>query len=433
MFRYKTTNLLPVASSAAEGPRCRFGGERRPIGIDLFAGAGGLTLGFESAGFHVAAAVDIDPIHCATHEFNFPYCATICQSVLSIDGNQIRDRAGIGDAGISVVFGGAPCQGFSMIGKRAMDDPRNALLSHFVRLVMELEPAYFAFENVVGLAIGKQQDILKEMINTFSPRYRVLLPYKILNAADFGVPQNRRRLFLFGAREDHELPSYPEAVVGRTTVRDALSDLPDADKFDELTRRDWVRVKYGEPSSYASKLRGLTRDPSDYGIPRRLDESVLTSSLRTAHTDATRCRFSATTCGKLEPISRLHKLHPDGQSNTIRAGTGSDRGALTSPRPIHPFLPRVVTVREAARLHSYPDWFRFHVTKWHGFRQLGNSVPPLLARAVASRLMHALGQPPSVPEAVLPPGNPALLEASMGTAARYYGVRPDVIPRRCRR
>ncbi len=88
-------------------------------------------------------------------------------------------------------------------------------------------------------------------------------------------------------------------------------------------------------------------------------------------------RFLATKHGDTEPISRFHKLDPKGVCNTIRAGTASDRGAFTSPRPIHPFSPRCITVREAARLHSYPDWFRFHVTKWHGFRQIGNSVPPL--------------------------------------------------------
>jgi DNA (cytosine-5)-methyltransferase 1 len=99
----------------------------KPIGVDLFAGAGGMSLGFESAGVDVAAAIEYDPIHCATHEFNFPDCAAICRSVAEIDGNYIRSRSRIGDRDIDVVFGGAPCQGFSLMGKRAMDDPRNQL------------------------------------------------------------------------------------------------------------------------------------------------------------------------------------------------------------------------------------------------------------------------------------------------------------------
>lgn len=117
----------------------------RPIGIDLFAGAGGLSLGFEQAGFDIAAAVEIDPIHCATHEYNFPNSTAICASVVDITGEEIRRKAHLGDADIDVVFGGAPCQGFSMIGKRALDDPRNQLVFHFVRLVSELQPKYFVF------------------------------------------------------------------------------------------------------------------------------------------------------------------------------------------------------------------------------------------------------------------------------------------------
>ena len=114
----------------------------RPIGIDLFAGAGGLSLGFEQSGFDVVAAVEIDPIHCATHEYNFPHSVPICASVVDLTGAVIRQRAGLLGQDIDVVFGGAPCQGFSMIGKRALDDPRNQLVFHYVRLVHELNPKY---------------------------------------------------------------------------------------------------------------------------------------------------------------------------------------------------------------------------------------------------------------------------------------------------
>src|SRR5437660_4657073 len=99
----------------------------------------------------------------------------------------------------------------------------------------------------------------------------------------------------------------------------------------------------------------------------------------------------------MESISRFLKLSPDAYCNTLRAGTASDRGAFTSPRPIHPVTPRCITVREAARLHSYPDWFRFHATKWHGFRQIGNSVPPLLALAVAREIARVLRRTKSPP------------------------------------
>jgi DNA (cytosine-5)-methyltransferase 1 len=103
----------------------------KPLGVDLFAGAGGMSLGFEQAGFDVAAAVEYDPVHSAVHEFNFPACATICRNVADIDAGYIRRSSRIGESPVAVVFGGAPCQGFSMIGKRAFDDPRNSLVHHF--------------------------------------------------------------------------------------------------------------------------------------------------------------------------------------------------------------------------------------------------------------------------------------------------------------
>lgn len=140
----------------------------------------------------------------------------------------------------------------------------------------------------------------------------------------------------------------------------------------------------------------------------------------------------ATLHGKTEPVSRFRKLPPDGLCNTLRAGTDSARGAFTSPRPIHPFLPRVITVREAARLHSYPDWFRFHSTKWHGFRQIGNSVPPLLARAVASEIVKAMRIEPLKPKTVLQLGDPGLLFFDMGTAAQHFRVPRDTIAQRTR-
>lgn len=404
----------------------------RPIGIDLFAGAGGLSLGFEAAGFDVVAAVEIDPIHCAAHKFNFPHTATICKSVIDVTGDEIRKRAAIGKKEIDVVFGGAPCQGFSLIGKRAMDDPRNQLVHHFVRLVKELRPKYFVFENVKGLTVGTHRQFLQEIVEAFQEcGYELQLPYKVLNAADFGVPQSRHRLFLMGTRKGLRLPTYPEPS-GRATVKQAIGDLPEAESFPELMNRDWVKAKFGRPSPYAAVLRGKTADPKDFSYPRAFDASLLTSSTLTVHTELSKKRFAETLNGENEPVSRFLKLNPDGVCNTLRAGTASDRGAFTSPRPIHPSSPRVITVREAARLHSYPDWFRFHATKWHGFRQIGNSVPPYLARAVASQLIEALGVKPTKPAAMTALGDVALLSISMSDAAHMFGVPNNVISRRRR-
>lgn len=423
------------------------GNGKRPIGVDLFAGAGGMSLGFEQAGFDVAAAVEYDPIHCATHEFNFPDCATICRSVADIDGKYIREHSGIGDRPVDVLFGGAPCQGFSMIGKRALDDPRNSLVHHFVRLVVELKASYFVFENVRGLTIGEHRKFLEEIIAEFRKKgYKVREDYQVLNAAHHGVPQNRHRLFLMGARKGFPLPEYPEPTHDASgdaepgnlfrqstpTVWDALRDIPEADDFEELLHRDWVKARFKKSTEYSAPLHGDADDPEDYSKPREFDCGLLTSSLRTIHTDLSKKRFLETKFGDTEPVSRFHKLDPKGICNTIRAGTASDRGAFTSPRPIHPYSPRCITVREAARLHSYPDWFRFHVTKWHGFRQIGNSVPPLLARAVASKVREAFPAPEK-PALAIARGDLSLLSFNMSDAAAHFGVPHDTVPQRIRK
>ena len=414
------------------------GATTKPIGIDLFAGAGGMSLGFEQAGFKIAAAVDYDPIHCATHEFNFPDCETICRSVTDIDGNYIREKAKLGRRDIDVVFGGAPCQGFSLIGKRALDDPRNSLVHHFVRLVAELHPKYFVFENVKGLTIGEHKRFLEEIIDAFRETgYSVEEKFQVLNAADYGVPQDRQRLFLYGARRGLGLPKYPEPTHARAngklslfyerktpTVHDAIGDLPEVDDFDVLLEHDWVYAKFGKPTPYARKLR-RSNDTQN-------GKYLLSSSLRTIHTEVSIKRFSDTPPGSVEPVSRFLRLDANGISNTLRAGTASDRGAFTSPRPIHPFSPRCITVREAARLHSYPDWFRFHVTKWHGFRQIGNSVPPFLAQAVASKVVEKLGRATEGKERVRT-SSLELLELDMSGAALRYGVESTVIPPRTRK
>jgi DNA (cytosine-5)-methyltransferase 1 len=360
----------------------------------------------------------------------------VCASAADIDAGDIRRAAKLGRSAIDVVFGGAPCQGFSLIGHRALDDPRNRLIREFVRLTVELEAKYFVFENVKGLTIGAPRRILEETIVEFDKHgYDVLLPYRVLNAADFGVPQDRRRLFLIGARRGLPLPEYPmEGTAARTAVWDAIGDLPDPGDYDALIENDSVQgAKFGKASRYARQLRGLDDDAGDLSHPRPWNARRLTSSMRTEHTELSQRRFMETEPGKVEPVSRFLKLDPKGISNTLRAGTASDKGAFTSPRPIHPRAPRCITVREAARLHSYPDWFRFHATKWHGFRQVGNSVPPLLARAVGAQVVAALGVRPMLPIAALELGDEGLLRLSPREAAERYGVPDTVMGRRLRR
>ncbi len=417
----------------------------RPIGIDLFAGAGGMSLGFEQAGFDVVAAVEIDPVHCAAHKFNFPHCTTMPRSVVGLKGGEIRLAAGIGQRPVDVVFGGAPCQGFSMIGQRAIDDPRNSLVRDFLRIVHELDAQCFVFENVKGLTLGQHKKFLEEIVSTANEmEYEVRLPWKVLNAADFGTPQNRERLILFGAKRNSQLPEYPESVTqpaGKAnklnsalpfgpTAFDAIGDLPDADSFEELTKSDTAKPsKWGEPSYYAREMKCLTNNAWHFGYARNWNPALLTASARTIHSEISKRRFSETDEGETEPVSRFYKLSAKGISNTLRAGTDGARGAFTSPRPIHFKLNRCVTVREMARLHGYPDWFRFNETKWHGARQIGNSVPPPLARAVATQVMKAIGSKPHQPFESIDLGSVDLLGFTVAQAARYFGIEAPVTKR----
>jgi DNA (cytosine-5)-methyltransferase 1 len=392
-----------------------------------------MSLGFEQAGFDVVAAVEIDPIHAAAHKFNFPHCEVLAQSVIGLSGPEIRRRAGIEGRQVDVVFGGAPCQGFSLIGHRALDDPRNALVNEFVRLVTELDSSYFVFENVKGLTVGRHKELLNEIIKEFENRgYAVRKSWSVLNAVNFGVPQHRERLILMGAKEGLPLPVYPSgnsASANRReffsgpTCRDALEDLPNAEDFPELISSDEVETDaWGKPSAYAKEMRCIENEAWHSGYVRRWNSSLLTSSMRTDHTEVSRRRFASISGGEVEPISRFFKLSPDGVSNTLRAGTDAARGAFTSPRPIHYRWARCITVREMARLHGFPDWFRFHETKWHGARQIGNAVPPPLARAVAEQIMLALDIFPTRPKHEIDLGNTAFLKMDMSQAAKFFGV-----------
>ena len=299
------------------------------------------------------------------------------------------------------------------------------------------------FENVKGLTIGRHRHFLDELIEEFSLNgYVVRVPWRVLNAGHFGTPQSRNRLILLGAQRGSDLPDYPKPVTEIASPRhrlmslpegptcsDALRDLPDVDCIEDLILSDSTEtVRYGNPSVYAAQLRCLFDEAWHYGYVRKWDPSVLTSSARTAHTAISRRRFRSTKPGTVEPISRFYRLPEFGVSNTLRAGTDGARGAFTSPRPIHYLYDRCITVREMARLHGFPDWFRFNRTKWHGGRQIGNSVPPPLARAIASEVIQALDVTPSRPAGAISLGDPVLLSLDRSTAAKYFGV--DAPPNR---
>lgn len=405
-----------------------------------------MSLGFEQAGFDVLAAVEYDPVHAATHAFNFPSCEVLCRDASNLSAADILKAAesgfkrlhpGIEWLGLlDALIGGPPCQGFSAGGKREQGDDRNSLLLHFVRLVEELKPRTFCLENVAGLLEEKFDTIRTEAFERLGAAgYALSGTEKSVNSLNFGVPQSRRRVMVLGALGDAP-PVRPLSVEGEVSVEKALEGLPSPTRYAELLDSDEVALlsedvdrRSAIAGGYARTLAGVDALKGDKSRPRLWEPSHLTGSRRTTHTDDTVRRFAATALGTVEPKSRLYRLPLDGPSRTLRAGTGSERGSHTSPRPIHPLEDRVITVREAARLHGYPDWFRFHTTNWHGHRQIGNSVPPPLARAAAVALLGSLEHSPVALRAAIPLGDVTLLALSRTKARSVVDALVEELPR----
>jgi DNA (cytosine-5)-methyltransferase 1 len=380
---------------------------KRPVAVDLYAGAGGLSLGLEQAGFDVVLAVDRDPYHVAAHHRNFPNGEVLCASVTDLTAAHVRSV--IGPIEIALICGGPPCQGFSMMGKRYAADPRNTLVDDFVRLVIALKPKAFLMENVPGMLAGDFAAVLEGAIERLAKHYRITTPIQKLNAANFGVPQKRERLFVIGARIDLgvEIP-YPDGPcaeqAARPTVWEALSDLPSLIGRDDLLKSDVTAYPSSTEDSlhpYVLVARGLRIDPCDLSHPREWRQNECSGCLRINHRADIERLYEATPQGASVPAHNLPKLDPDGLAPTLRAGTDSEHGSYNAPRPVHPYEPRCITVREAARLHGYPDWFKFYPRKWHAHRQIGNSVCPPVARALGTAILRSLQLKTHRPEAPL--------------------------------
>ena len=421
----------------------------RPIAIDLFAGCGGMSLGLEAAGFDLAVAVEFDPVHALVHHFNFPYCHTICRDITQVTSREIIDilRSKGCQKDVDLITGGPPCQGFSLMGKRQIDDPRNSLVFEYFRIISEIKPKYFIFENVPGIATGNHRHFLEELITKFeSIGYIITQPVQILDASEYGAPQKRKRLIIIGSRSDTQTAKYPDItcsfknqkqgnlylhnVLPVTTVFDSISDL---ETIPAMTVTDQgIPEKY---LSYVGKRKKYSVIPNDVFqlCHQRFNQGLIYGHIGSVHTEESQRRFALTEPGTVEEKSRFFKLAPDGLCNTLRSGTNSDKGAYTAPRPIHYALPRCITVREAARLHTFPDWFQFHRTIWHGFREIGNAVIPILAKELGSAIIISLGiNLKKLTVLSLEQMKESLLSYNISQASDYWGIEDNVIPKRQR-
>lgn len=288
----------------------------RPMNlIDLFCGCGGFALGAKGAGFEIKAAYDVDPILTYSHAVNFPQSKLVLTDVAKLDAGAIKRQM---DGGrIDGVFGGPPCQGFSNIGRRDVNDPRRKLLLDFFRLVKEVRPRFFVMENVLGLQQKDARSTLERAIAILPSRYQILGPI-VLDASDFGAATKRPRLFVIGVDEEYcdPISTIDIDVLKRpaATVYDAISDVQNPDSIGVVDGYDFWRItKIGRPSGYAALLRS--------------EGGVFSGHRRTVHSAAVIKRFKSVAQGSTDVVGRHPRLSWLGQCPTLRAGTGNDKGS----------------------------------------------------------------------------------------------------------
>lgn len=341
--------------------------------IDLFCGCGGLSYGFEKAGYNILLGIDNDAKALETFELNHKGSKSICGDITEITYEK-DIKPLIGNKTIDVIIGGPPCQGMSLSGPRKFDDPRNKLYLTYIRLVEEIKPKAFVIENVPGL-VGLFGGQIKDSIIQKFTDLGYEIQYKILCAADYGVPQNRKRVVFVGMKKGHY--EYPKANPRTVSCSMALSDLPILE--DELG---------SENAQY------LTDAQNDYQKLMRKNSNAVRNHIAANHSEKVKKIIS------LVPDGGNYKDLPEEYRNSRNFHVAWTRFASDKPAPtidtghrhhFHYKYNRVPTVRECARLQSFPDDFIFLGNKTQQFRQVGNAVPPLMAQCIADQLTKALG------------------------------------------
>ena len=317
--------------------------------ISLFCGGGGLDLGLGFAGFKTLVANDISPSFVETVVGNLPGAKACVMDAQQLTGNLLLQEAGVG--AVDLVAAGPPCQSFSILGQRgALDDPRGKLALKYFEIVAAVRPRAFLFENVSGLLTVNKGEDWKRLLKYARRITGYHVHWAKLNAVGFGIPQFRERVFMVGFRED-VLFKFPEGPTG-----DKASSLISEGQL--ATPSSWALVKPDRASNHSIRRHG----------------------------DRVRRRYYGTRPGARDPIDHTDRIDPARPAGTVLVGSGAGGG-----RPhIHPFEPRVITVREAARLQSFPDWFVFHGNGTSQYRQVGNAVPPLMAYEVGRSIARAL-------------------------------------------
>ena len=347
----------------------------RPIAVDLFAGAGGTTLGLRRAGFDVRVAVDCDPHKARTLSINNPGVNVLgipgtVGDVRRIDGNTIRSAGGIRKGSVALVSGCPPCQGFSLQGNRDPGDPRNELPFEFTRLVRELAPRSVVFENVVGIKSFSSGSVIGS-VNGRLHRAGYETEMWELDAQDYGVPQARKRIFVIGLR-GIDLPMPPRPSGKTIGAWEAIADLPARRMSSRCAESMPIRYRSDSRSSFAKAMRGRRRRVANCET--------------TTHAPSILRRITSLDWEERDDKTWHRRLHPRKPAPTLTAGSRT----RTACRPIHPYSDRVITVREGARLASFPDWYRFPRHIAESWSQIGNAVPPMIAEKIFRRIRDCL-------------------------------------------
>lgn len=341
--------------------------------IDLFCGCGGLSYGFESAGYNIILGIDNDKKALETFELNHKGSKSICGDITEIT-YKANIKPLVGDKTIDIIVGGPPCQGMSLSGPRKFDDPRNKLYLSYIRLVEEIQPKAFVIENVPGL-VGLFGGQIKDSIIEKFTKMGYSIQFKILCAADYGVPQNRRRVVFVGLKNG--IFEFPEPLKNIVTCSMALSDLPPLEN--ELG---------DENAEY------VVKPLNEYQNMMRTRSKIVRNHVAACHSDKVRKIIS------MVPDGGNYKDLPEEYRDSRNFHVAWTRFASNKPAPtidtghrhhFHYKYNRVPTVRECARLQSFPDDFFFMGNKTQQFRQVGNAVPPLLAQCIAQQLKKYIG------------------------------------------
>lgn len=374
--------------------------------IDLFAGAGGLSLGAARAGFKISAAVELDIHAMASHTNNFPLSKHIQMDIMALNGRDLLKLADMNVNELTGIIGGPPCQGFSSIGQGNVNDSRNQLFIKFFTLVEDLQPVFFVAENVPGIMNSKYSEIRKTAFSHVK-NYHLLPPLKV-NASEYGAPTTRTRIFFIGYRQCNEIndltkDDFEQAKVPtnqKTLVYQALEGLPANIHYSsKSTGYKKILPEYYDPTSNHSQSdffyqRVIGLKPVDIGNSEYIElynkKHLVNGCFPTKHSSKIRKRYACLSYGQQDKISKSPKLNPNGFCPTLRAGTGPEKGSFQAVRPIHYAYSRVITPREAARLQGFPDWYLLPDTIWHSFRQLGNSVSPIVAEKILSVIFQKL-------------------------------------------